>query len=668
MATNSLDDVTASAVREAMKAAAGGKIAEAARIAEDALNSGGDRVALNAMIGTVYCQTGALKDGIRHLRIANAARPGDPVIALNLATALANSGEPAAALEIVPESLAADDPSLRLQRLRAFLLQQLEDFPAAIAGYERLVAANPADLEAWNNLGNSRRGNGDLDGAVAALRRAAELDPAAPPVRFNLASALFAAGKHKEAEAEFRAMADDFPSDWRPLRELYLVNRANGREDAALAAIEEAARRAPDEIELLLALASQRLMVLDTDGAEAAYRAVVERQPTSPLGNVGLAVVLDVSNRESELPGLIEEAAGRGVDDVVLNFIRAYDHRRAKRYREGLAALEQVPADLESARRAHLYGQLSEGAGEYDQAWAAYVRMNEVQRGDPSQPEVRAEKYRKLIRTRIENLTPEWAAGWREEKREESRRSPAFLVGFPRSGTTLLDTFLMGHPEVEVLEEEPSLLHANKILQNFDDLATASDEEVRRARDAYFDYAATRADIGGDKLLIDKNPLASNALPLIRRMFPDARIIVALRHPCDVVLSCFATNFKLNDGMANFLRLDSTAELYDLTFTYLERVRELLPMSIHTIKYEALVADPEAELRSVVDFLGLPWDGRLVDHQRTARGRGRIKTASYAQVVEPIYSRSTGRWQNFRKHMEPVLPVLQPWIDKFGYE
>ena len=106
------------------------------------------------------------------------------------------------------------------------------------------------------------------------------------------------------------------------------------------------------------------------------------------------------------------------------------------------------------------------------------------------------------------------------------------------------------------------------------------------------------------KIIIDKNPLYTVALPLIRRIFPDAKIILALRHPCDVALSCFTTNFKLNDGMSSFLRLDSTAELYDLAFRHFERVQSLLPMATHTVVYENVVADREKELKGLFNFLG----------------------------------------------------------------
>jgi hypothetical protein len=225
---------------------------------------------------------------------------------------------------------------------------------------------------------------------------------------------------------------------------------------------------------------------------------------------------------------------------------------------------------------------------------------------------------------------------------------------------------LMGHEGIEVLEEEPTLLKASKILP-FEDLAAAGDEQIRAAQEEYFRVAKLHVPLAPGKLLVDKNPLSLNALPTIRRLFPDSKIILALRHPLDVVLSCYITNFKLNDGMSNFLRLETAAEFYDLSFRYFEKARDLIGPPVHTVVYENVVKDRERELRSLLDFLALDWSDEVLEHESTALNRGRIKTASYAQVAQPIYDRSAGRWRNYDKHLEPILPVIGPWVAKFGY-
>lgn len=665
-AVSVLDDQTTAAIREAMTAVRSGRIGDAVTIGERALENGGDGAALNALLGTLHCQNGNLEAGIRHLKAANSLNPSDPVIASNLATALAQGGDFGGAKQLLTDEIVATDPTFRIQRIRAFVAQQAEDFETAIRSYEAIVAAAPHDWESWNNLGNAKRLAGDEDGCLAALQRAAELMPSSPPVRLNYGTALAAFGRAQEAEEQLRRMAADFPQDAKPLRELHALLKQLGREEAALEAIEEASKRSPADLELLLALASQRLNLLRTEAADEAYRRVVQLDPSNALGNLGLAVTFELTNRTEELSRLVDEAQERGVGDDALNFIRAYDHRRGKRFAEGLAALGRVPDDLETARRFHLLGQLEEGAGNFHAAFVAFKRMNELQLEDPSRPADRASNYRTVVREQTAAVTEQWVQGWRTGGGKGDRPAPAFLVGFPRSGTTLLDTMLMGHPNVEVLEEEPTLRKASVILP-FEDLANASDEQIRKARDEYFRVAAEYVPLAEGKLLIDKNPLSMNALPIIKRLFPDARVVLALRHPCDVLFSCYATNFKLNDGMSNFLRMDTAAELYDLSFNYFEKARDVLGLPVHSVVYENVVQDRESELKSLLGFLGLDWDEDVLDHQATAAKRGRIKTASYAQVGQPIYSQAAGRWENFRRHLEPVLPVLEPWVVKFGY-
>ena len=666
-AVSVLDDKTVSAIRQAISAASAGRIGEAVSIGERALASGGDAVALNAMLGTLQLRSGNSDAGIRHLRVANRARPADAVIATNLANALAQQGDYASALEILSEELARSDSTLQLQRLRGFIAQSAEDYPAAVSSYQQVVDAQPDDWETWNNLGNANRQMGDFDAAVAALKRAVELNPEAAPVRFNYATALGSAGALQEAEQEFRRMANDFPNDTKPLSELHAFLKEQGREEDALAAIEQAVQREPKNIELLLALASHLSSMLRGDEAEQTYRKVIALQPDNGQANLGLALCFELTNRTSDLANLVGEAEQRGAPTASMNFIRAFDHRRAKRFAEGVAALDQVPEDIETPRRWHLMGQLQEGLGNYEKSFDAYSRMNEIQRDDPTRPEDRAANYRQMIRDQREGLTEGWFSKWRNDATRDERPAPVFLVGFPRSGTTLLDTMLMGHPNIEVLEEEPTLRSAANLINDFEALPTLPDEAIRRARDAYFETAKSLTPLKPGNLLIDKNPLSMNLLPYIYRLFPETKVILALRHPCDSVFSCHVTNFKLNDGMSSFIRLDTTAELYDLSFSYFDRARELLGMPVHQIRYEDVVEDQEGQLRSLIDFLGVDWSEEVLDHETTALGRGRIKTASYAQVAQPIYRQAAGRWQNYRKHLEPIFPVLEPWVAKFGY-
>ena len=667
-ATTTLAPATAEAIRRAMTLAQRGDLRGAARAGEEALASGGrDPVPLNAMTGMFYTRLGESDRALPFLRAAHAGRPDDVMIATNLVEALFAADDKQAAFDTCTIDLATRDPSLKLMRLRAFLAQSLEDFEPAVEAYRRVVDAAPDDWESWNNLGNAHAGLEDHAAAVEALQQALTLNPDSAPTRLNLALELACLGKVDESEALLRdAIARD-PTDARCATELAGILRLRGPSDDVVDQYERALTIDPDNIALRVQHATEARLMNRFGEAEASYTVALDREPNHGLANLGFARMLDNLNREHEIAPLLARAERAGVESGVAAVIRAFDHRRARRFAEGLDALADVPADLDSAAIHHLRGEFLNGLGRHDEAFAAYRSMNEEYRLDPSRPEERAAAYADLVRSDFATVSPAWFDRWGPPAAPDVRPAPVFLVGFPRSGTTLLDTLLMGHPGVEILEEEPTLREVSGVLQQVEELPDASPEQLEHARDKYWETAGKLTPLAPGRLLVDKNPLLMNKLPLIRRLFPDARIILAVRHPCDVVLSCYITNFSLNAGMANFLTLESAANLYDLSFRSAERAIEVMKLSAHTVKYENIVADRESELRTLFDFLGLEWNEAVLDHQSTARGRDHIKTASYAQVVQPIYTRAAGRWERYRAHLEPILPILEPWIAKFGY-
>lgn len=666
-ATSAEQGTAAESIRQALAAARAGRLEEACALAEGALAAGGDPVPINALLGMVRLDLGETERAVEHLEFAHQQRPSDIRIATDLATALAALERFDRALEVASAELARADPTFQLARLRGAVAVQLRDVAAATEILQHVVGAMPTDWESWNNLGNALSVSEDFEQSAAAFERALAINPRSPEVRMNYANALRELRRTDEAAALFRDVASEFPDNPLPLRELHLLLKDFSFGDAALEAIDQAIDRAPNNVELLLLRANHFGTLHKMHEAETAYLHILEIDPAEQFAYLGLAMVYELSNRTGDLAALQRQVEERGIGEPVLNFIRAYSLGRAKKFAEGIAALEKVPEEMESPRRMHLLAQLLEGAGRYDEAFEAFSRMNEIMSDDASQPEERAEGYRDAIRKFSDTVTKDWVRAWRAETDSDPGPAPVFLVGFPRSGTTLLDTILMGHPQIEVMEEEPALREALQLLPSFAGLPGVSDDEIKAARDVYFKTAVSLTPLAPGKLLVDKNPLTMNLLPFVRRLFPEARIILALRHPCDVVLSCFKANFRLNEAMSNFLRLDTAAELYDLSFSYYEQIQHLMAFPTHTVVYENVVADRESELRKLFDFLGLDWHDAVLEHQETARKRGRIKTASYSQVVEPIYTRASGRWLKYRKHLEPVLPVLEPWIRKFGY-
>jgi len=170
------------------------------------------------------------------------------------------------------------------------------------------------------------------------------------------------------------------------------------------------------------------------------------------------------------------------------------------------------------------------------------------------------------------------------------------------------------------------------------------------------------------KILLDKLPLHIIDMPFIHRVFPDAKFIFMLRHPMDSILSCFMQDFQLNGAMANFLHLEDAAKFYDTVMRLWRQSVELMPVNYHIARYENLVANFNGETQRLLDFLGLPWEESLLDYQKKARSRKMINTPSYNQVSEPIYSRAVYRWQRYEVFLAPILPIIDPWVEYFGYK
>jgi tetratricopeptide (TPR) repeat protein len=661
-----MDDESVAWLARALAAARDGQLEEACRIGDRALADGGDPGALNAMLGMFRLKLGLDEVAVQHLEIAREIHPADVRIATNLASALSRIGQMERAFAVASLELAMTDRSLQLLRLRGFVADQLGRFDDAAEALEQVVRNAPRDWPSWNNLGNARLAAGNITGAIAALAEAVALEPAAGRLRVNLALAHKGAGNYVEAEAQLRRAIDEFPDESHPLIVLHnlLSEQRRGSEIGPI--LDRALVLRPDDVELLLARARNRGSLLQMDEAEHAFREVLVHSPANADAFVGLAVIYEHS-RPSALEDLLSEAEHAAIEGNSLNLVRAFVYRRAKRYQDGVASIDAIDPSFEPARREHLLGQMLVGLGEHERAFAAFERMNAVYRNDPSRPLDRAQKLHERLRAELDRTTSEWLSTWEAPPVEPEQPAPIFLVGFPRSGTTLLDTILMGHPELEVMEERPVMARLKDELGGFDAIAGLNEDGIRSAQRRYFDIAGDYVQLPPGARLVDKSPLLLNEAALIYRLFPNARFIFVIRHPADVLLSCFMSSFNLNDAMSNFLRLDCAASFYDLTMRVWENSRALLPLSVHAIVYEEMVEEPERVLRRLLEDLDLNWHDELLDHTRTAVKRGLITTASYAQVTEPIYRRSVGRWRNYCAELGPILPALQPWAAKFGY-
>jgi len=201
----------------------------------------------------------------------------------------------------------------------------------------------------------------------------------------------------------------------------------------------------------------------------------------------------------------------------------------------------------------------------------------------------------------------------------------------------------------------------------FSCLAAAKPAALQSARQNYF--RSMELSLGqpiGGRLLIDKNPTYTFLVPALIRIFPEVKFLIALRDPRDVVLSCFMQDLPLNQVGAAFLTLDGTIEEYTSMMNGWQTIKPRIENAYLEVRYEDMVNDLESVARKTLDFLGVPWDARVLGFDRHAREK-LVRSPTYADVTQPVYKRAMGRWRNYQKYLEPHLEKLKPFIQAFGY-
>ena len=411
--------------------------------------------------------------------------------------------------------------------------------------------------------------------------------------------------------------------------------------------------------------------------AQAGYRRALSIDPASSSAGFGLASVLldtgDVLSATTIVAQMASADAERP-DVLRLQARLAAARNDAGGARDALTRLLRN-AELSGIQRAEALLQLGLALGdlgEFEKGFAAAEQGKQMQRAAyAAMAHGRESEVAKLKRLATWIAKAPFGGG---------APSPAsgaggaaghvFLVGFPRSGTTLLEQVLAAHPGVRTLEEAPTLATAYQAFlsdpQACAALTRLDPEEAAAWVDHYWREVRGRGvDVAGC-VFVDKQPAGTLYLPIIARLFPRAKILFALRDPRDVVLSCFRQAFQMNAMTYAFTDLTETAGCYDACMSFAETARAHLPLAWIDVRHEVLVDDFQAELGRIADFLELAPDAAMTDFAQAAGARA-IRTPSATQVRAGLNRRGLGRWQTYRRELAPVLPVLAPWVERFGY-
>jgi hypothetical protein len=372
--------------------------------------------------------------------------------------------------------------------------------------------------------------------------------------------------------------------------------------------------------------------------------------------------------------------------------------------------LADPKADLQTSERMALEGQLLQREGKHSEAEALFTRalpgkeefhrrhlrlfpiarsLDALGRYDDAW-RVLVEAHASQVES-IQRQSPQWALrampdmsvtargcdaadvrAWDHAGAPSAAESPVFVVGFPRSGTTLLELALDAHPQLKSMDEQRFVQDALDELiaagaEYPQRLSGVSREVLDRVRGKYWERVAKKVKLAPGERLVDKNPLNILRLPAIRRVFPNARILLTVRHPCDVILSCYMQHFRAPDLALLCRSIESLALGFRRTFDYWYAQNAMVAAAVHELKYEDFVRDFESGTRAVTDFLELPWSESMLRPAERAQAKGYISTPSYAQVTQPVNSKSVDRWRRYEKYFPDALSPLEPYLARWSY-
>jgi len=559
-------------------------------------------------------------------------------------------------------------------------LQFAQRFTEAIPVAESLIESAPQEPAHWMNLGTARRGAKQYDAALAAYARAATLGASGPDFAFNVA----------------------------------LTHIERGDLDAARSMLAGAREQDPFDGEICFHYAQVCYETLRLDEASAALAQwhTLQRLDTTLIANIGLLLTNLGETRRAEIALRQARADKSASTAALLTVISVLE--RTNRLTEARELMDRLLADpkseLQTPERMALEAQLLQREGKHSEAEALFTRslpgkdefhrrhlrlfpiarsLDALGRHDDVW-RVLAEAHASQAES-IQRQSPQWTlralpdmsvtalgcdaadvAAWDHTGAPSSVESPVFVVGFPRSGTTLLELALDAHPQLKSMDEQRFVQDAlDELVASGADypqrLRDVSQEVLNRVRASYWERVAKKAKLAPGERLVDKNPLNILRLPVIRRVFPNARILLAVRHPCDVILSCYMQQFRAPDFALLCRSIESLAVGFRRTFDYWYSQSALLSPAAHELKYEDFVRDFESGMRAVTNFLELPWAESMLRPAERAQAKGYISTPSYAQVTQPVNSKSVDRWRRYEKHFAGAIPTLEPYLSRWGY-
>ncbi len=548
------------------------------------------------------------------------------------------------------------------------------DLPAALSLAEMRLNTAAGDSDALQLKAFILRARGDLAGAETAMRQAIIAEPASDWALTELTGLLHATGRKADAETAARQALAARPDDAQAHLQLAVILGEKDDLPAAEFHNRRALMLAGPHPQILVNLALTLYNQGRVDEAEPLLLQALHAQPDAAMTMAHLSRVYEAKRDLAQAFLWLEraETAGRrsGEDFTLL---RALYLANAGREQEALNLIERSPsrrAGPAMLDRARLLDKL----GRHDEAWPALIEAKTQLARDMGLAYDAAAVSAEFAALKA-FFTPDRLARLPRAGKRASTPQPIFILGFPRSGTTLIEQMLSAHPEIAAGGELPFIHEWRTLIARLlpgdrpypVKLAEAEAFDYHHLAGLMRDYYLGRAETYGllrdnRPLFTDKMPLNDVHLPLIRLAFPEAAVIRMVRHPLDVAMSMLSHNLThgYNSGYAIETIIAHMKAMHDLNTHY----EALLPGAVLTVKYEDVVANQETETRRLLAHVGVAFDPatlRFHDNRRHA------PTPSYAQVTKPLNNRSVGRWQAYRRQFAPYMDAIAPVIAALGY-
>ena len=677
------------------------------------LDNSDPRVHVNA--GSVSQLLGDLETAESRYRAALQIHPGFAPAYSNLGAVLQRQQHPEAAEEAYLQALKLepDNPETRVN-YGSFLLER-NIIDRAREQLDKAIRIDPNNVGAHVTLGNLYDRLRDQDSVRKHYDKALLLDPDNSTVHCNLGYRCYELGQQQAAVEHFSQALKGDPNSAKALAGLGKCMLRQDDTGAAAGYIEDALKLSPWDAHAHIAKAELDTCLRKLDSAESEWKYVIEQHPDMSEGYIGLARHYSDSGRYEEARAQflnaeahdiaslrlyhawsnceekihnLDEAERIAAKAVALNpsypglaILRSKLARRRKDFAGALELLEQVDSEaIESqlSKASYLFelGDTLDKLGRYPEAFAAYDGANQAKNGYIGkiyEPEVDAARFnnwkRFYSKENVETLSRLSVPA------DTGRPTPVFIVGFPRSGTSLLEQILGAHPLAAPAGE---LLFIGDIAHNKAQEVTASqlpypdalldetaplDAQKLQALQEY--YLSSVESLGvtdsNTRWVTDKMPHNAIHVGLISLLFPESPIIHISRHPFNSCLSAYFSNFMSAHRYTS--SLESTAQHYQQIMDMLEHYREV-GIKFLEVHYEDLVTDQEVTTRKLLEYTGMPWDDACLQHHKSKRV---VKTASYEQVTQKIYTSSLYRYRNYHEAVQPLIPILESTIKHFGY-